>query len=117
MKQLSRELIQSLRKQYPKGSHITLDYMNDPYHPVEPGTTGTLQHIDDAGTFHVAWHNGRTLGLIYGEDSFTITAPAPSVQQDTLSERLAAAEEKKPQLSSPESEKHVSGERSDDICL
>ena len=56
--------------------------MNDPYHPVEPGTKGTLDHIDDMGTFHGSWDNGRTLGLIYGEDSFGITPPVSIQKQD-----------------------------------
>ena len=51
MKSISHELILSLRKRYPAGSRITLNHMNDPYHPVEPGTKGTLKHIDDMGTY------------------------------------------------------------------
>ncbi len=29
---------------------------------------GTLNFIDDLGTFHCNWDNGRTLGLVMGED-------------------------------------------------
>lgn len=66
----SREQVESTRKNYPPGTRVMLDNMNDPYSPVESGIRGTVRYVDDAGTLAVAWDNGRSLSLIPGEDSF-----------------------------------------------
>ena len=62
--------IQRAKMLYPPGTRIVLGEMSDPYAPVPPGTRGTVKFVDDMGTIHPQWDNGRTLGLIYGEDSF-----------------------------------------------
>ena len=46
----SEETVKSLREQYPKGTRIALNYMNDPYSKLEYDDRGTVDHVDDAGT-------------------------------------------------------------------
>ena len=44
--------------------------MGDDPHPVEPNTRGTVKFVDDMGTLHCDFDNGRQLGVVPGEDSF-----------------------------------------------
>lgn len=45
---------------------------DDPYTKLLAGDEGTISFVDDLGTLHVRWDSGSTLGLIPGEDRYTI---------------------------------------------
>lgn len=66
----SKELVDSIRKNYPAGTRICLDCMGDDPRPIPSGTRGTVNAVDDIGTVHCTFDNGRCLGLIIGEDIF-----------------------------------------------
>lgn len=64
-----KNVVDRIKRDYPKGTRVQLLYMNDPYTKIEPGTKGTVDCVDDTGTIHINWDNGSHLGVVYGEDS------------------------------------------------
>lgn len=63
--------IERLRRKYPKGTRIYLEEMKDSQ-AVPSGTSGSVEFVDDSGTIHMHWDNGRGLGLVPEEDEFRI---------------------------------------------
>ena len=57
------------RLNYPPGTRILLEHMDDKY-AVPDGTRGTVDHLDDAGQIHMRWDNGRTRALVPQVDNF-----------------------------------------------
>ena len=72
---MDRKMVNFIKEQYPPGTRIRLNSMEDPYHPILPGTEGEVDFVDDKGQIFMKWDNGRTLPLIPGEDSFTVLPP------------------------------------------
>lgn len=66
--------IEQIQQTYVPGTRIELQHMEDPQ-PVPDGTRGSVAYVDDAGTIHMKWDNGRTLGLVPGEDQFRKLTP------------------------------------------
>ena len=74
---VEKEWLDFLRDQYPKGSGIRLSQQRDALSPVEPGSRGRLEHIDDEGQFHVRWEDGKETVLAIGKDRFQVLPPEP----------------------------------------
>lgn len=69
---MRREDVLKLRHDVPKGTVIELILMKDDPRPIEPGTRGVVEHIDDIGNIHVDWDNGRTLAVIPEVDEYKV---------------------------------------------
>ena len=67
MKFPSRQMVEKLRAEYPAGTRVELVKMDDIQAP-PVGTKGTVIGVDDIGSIMVAWDNGSSLHIVYGED-------------------------------------------------
>lgn len=82
-----RNRAEYLKKAYPSGTRIVLNSMGNDPRPVESGTRGTVAVVDDIGTVHCNFDNGRRLGLIDGEDDFrALTAQELAEEENTQGE-------------------------------
>ena len=67
---IDHNLVKRMKETYLPGTRIELDMMGDDPRPIATGTRGTVRAVDDIGTVHCDFDNGRHLGLVPGEDSF-----------------------------------------------
>lgn len=63
----SREIVESIRRDYPAGTRVELVRMDDAQAP-PAGMLGTVLGVDDTGSLLMRWDNGSGLNVIYGED-------------------------------------------------
>ena len=66
---MKQEQIEYIKKMYPRGTMVQLDFMDDP-RPVPSGTKGEIIAVDGIGQIHVVWENGSTLALNIECDMF-----------------------------------------------
>ena len=67
-----RKLAERFKSMYPTGTRIELQHMGSDPRPIPDGTRGTVKAVDDIGTIHCEFDNGRSLGIIPGEDKFRV---------------------------------------------
>ena len=62
--------VEQVKNGYPAGTLVVLDSLEDHYakKDMQPGLKGKVVCVDDAGTVHIQWDNGRTIGIIPGVD-------------------------------------------------
>ncbi len=77
---ISQEKLNELREKYPSETKIKLlKTMEDPQ-PIEVGSVGEVDYVDDGGNIHMNWENGRTLSLIEEADSFEIISKPEKIK-------------------------------------
>lgn len=54
-----------------KGMRIRMIHMDDE-RPVDEGMEGTIRNVDDMGTIHVTWDDGRNLGVVPNVDEYEL---------------------------------------------
>ena len=64
----SREIVEKVSAEYPKGTRLKLTKMDDVQAP-PVGTEGTVIGVDVTASLIVEWDNGSHLNVIYGEDT------------------------------------------------
>ena len=64
--------VQEIKEKYVAGTKIELIKMYDLLAPVEAGTKGIVERVDDIGNLSIDWENGRTLSLVVGVDEFKV---------------------------------------------
>ena len=65
MRNMTPEILASLRERFPQGARVELLRMDDPQAP-PIGTRGTVRGVDDSGSVMVAWDGGGSLHVLYG---------------------------------------------------
>ena len=79
---LTRREIAELRLNYPPGTRIMLEHMEDNW-AVPRGTRGSVIQVDDAGTIHMKWDNGRSLGIVPQVDQFRKLTEQERLEEQT----------------------------------
>lgn len=76
--------VERIKNQYPAGTRICCDCMQDDPRPIEPGTLGTVVAVDDAGQMMMKWDNGRSLSLIPGMDRFHVVQQSEEMTDEII---------------------------------
>lgn len=64
---IDKKTLEQLRKEYPAGTRVILDKMDDIQAP-PIGTAGPVTGVDDIGSILVNWDNGSGLNVVFNED-------------------------------------------------
>ena len=62
-----RDTVEWVRKEYPVGTRVILENMEDVQAP-PAGSMGTVCGVDDTGSLLMCWDNGSGLNVVYSED-------------------------------------------------
>lgn len=65
-----RKTVERVQKEYPAGTRVILEQMEDPQAP-PVGTLGTVIGVDDTASLLMKWDNGSGLNVVFGQDRVT----------------------------------------------
>ena len=88
----NRRKIEMMKARYPAGTRICLDSMGNDPDPIPSGTKGTVEFVDDIGTVFCKFDNGRSFGMIPGEDSFH------KIQEEAQTEEISKEMSEEPEM-------------------
>ncbi len=63
------------------GDRVEIIRCYDAYTKLKRGTRGTVTLIDQLGTVHVRWDDGRNLGLVPGQDEWRVISDEESSRE------------------------------------
>lgn len=70
---LSRSELERMEREL-VGKRVRLVQCDDPWTKLEPGSLGTVDGIDSAGTVQVKWDSGSRLGMVRGIDKYEVVS-------------------------------------------
>ena len=79
---MKRQQVEYYKVSYPLGTRIPLIHMGSDPRPVADDTRGTVRCVDDMGTIHCDFDNGRRLGIIPKEDLFRKLTETELLQEE-----------------------------------
>lgn len=59
----------SIKERFKSGTKVRVLEMKDPL-PIESGSIGTVEYVDDIGNIHCVFEDGREIDVIPGVDRF-----------------------------------------------
>ena len=64
----ARKCVERIQEAFPTNAEVELEWMDDIYRHMPPGTKGTVSSVDDAGNIHVRWESGVHLSAVWNAD-------------------------------------------------
>ena len=80
----SKEEIREIKKRFKPGVRVTMDHMCITPTPIPDGTKGTVKYVDDAGTIHCLFDNGKSYGMSLYSDCFYYDSDGKDDDSDSI---------------------------------
>ena len=78
----THEQVEQIKENFPVGTVVKINSMQDPYRPIPRGTLGEVTGVDDVGSILMKWQNGQGLSLLPYEDDFDVISRPDEQEQN-----------------------------------